>query len=49
MRLKPLSTVIRGIRYLGGLVPLAYWAVGMASVSMLWALMDLMAHSLHAG
>ena len=28
---------------------LAYWAVALAGVSMVWGLMDVMAHILHAG
>ena len=30
-------------------VPLAYLAVGMASVSLVWAVLDLTAHGLQAG
>ena len=32
-----------------GAVPLAWFAIGLGCTSMLWALMDLMAHTLHAG
>ena len=29
--------------------PLTYWSVGLATLSLLWAILDLMAHTLQAG
>ena len=39
----------RGAGSLLASVPLSYCALGMSVASMLWALMDLMAHTLQAG
>jgi hypothetical protein len=47
--MKLLAATFRHTFGLAASVPLAYWAIGLACTSLLWALMDLMAHTLHAG